>query len=143
MEKAEIVIIGGGVVGASVAFHLTGCGCRDVLILEREKSLGLGSTGKATGGVRAQFETEINIRLSLYSLDFFRDWEHKCGYEPRGYLFLATDEKHLEFLKVSGEQQRVLGYRDVNVVDTDTIAAMVPGLNCEDMQNGLTIMHCA
>ena len=136
MEKAEIVIVGGGVVGASVAYHLTERGCRNVLILEREKSLGLGSTGKATGGVRAQFETEINIRLSLYSLDFFRDWEHNCGYEPRGYLFLATDEKHLEFLRVSGERQRVLGYRAVEVVDTDTIAAMIPGLNCEDIVGG-------
>ncbi len=136
MQKAEIVIIGGGVVGASVAYHLTERGCRDVLILERESSLGLGSTGKATGGVRAQFETDINIRLSLYSLDFFRDWEHNCAYEPGGYLFLATDENHLEFLRVSGERQRVLGYKDVRMVDNDMISAMVPGINCEDIVGG-------
>src|SRR5258705_5458333 len=110
MKEAEIVIIGAGVVGASVAYHLTQRGCRDVLILERENFLGLGSTGKATGGVRAQFETEINIKLSLYSLDFFRDCDFDCGYEPRGYGFLATDERQLEFLKSSGEKQRSLGY---------------------------------
>ena len=101
MKSAEIVIIGGGVVGASVAYHLTERGCRDVLILERENAIGLGSTGKATGGVRAQFETDINIKLSLYSLDFFRDWDFDCEYEPRGYLFLATTDEQLKFLKTA------------------------------------------
>ena len=70
MISAETIIIGGGVVGASVAYHLTERGAKDVLILEREAIQGFGSTGAATGGVRAQFETEINIRMSLYSLDF-------------------------------------------------------------------------
>ncbi len=92
MKKAEIVIIGGGVVGASVAYHLTEKGAKDVLILERETRQGKGSTGKATGGVRAQFETEINIKMSLYSIDFFANCGFDCGYEPRGYLFFATDE---------------------------------------------------
>ena len=136
MQKAEIVIIGGGVVGASVAYHLTERGCRDVILLEREASVGQGSTGKATGGVRAQFETDINIRLSLYSLDFLRDWAVDCGYEPRGYLFVATNAEQLEFLKQSGEKQRSLGYTDVQSVDTRTIAEMVPGLNCDDIVGG-------
>ncbi len=136
MKNAEIVIVGGGVVGASVAYHLTERGCRDVLILEREKMLGLGSTGKATGGARAQFETGINIKLSLYSLDFFRDWDFDCEYEPRGYLFLATEERHLEYLKRSGERQRELGYNEVEMVDTKTIAELVPGLNCDDVLGG-------
>ena len=136
MQNAEIVIIGGGVVGASVAYHLTRRGCRDVLILERGTAVGLGSTGKATGGVRAQFETEINIRLSLYSLDFFRDWDFDCGYEPRGYLFLATDENQFEYLKRTSEIQRSLGYKEVEIVDTHAIASMVSGLNCTDIIGG-------
>ena len=136
MKNAEIILIGGGVVGASVAYHLTERGCRDVLILEREGSLGQGSTGKATGGVRAQFETDINIKLSLYSLDFFRDWDFDCGYDPRGYLFLATDSKQLEYLKQTSEKQRTLGYKEVEIVDTQTIATMVPGLNCGDVVGG-------
>ncbi len=136
MQKAEIVIIGGGVVGASVAYHLTNRGCRDVLIVERESEPGQGSTGKATGGVRAQFETEINIKLSLYSLDFFRDWDFECGYEPRGYLFLATDDKQMEFLSRSGKRQRNLGYHEVEIVDNRTIAEMVPGINCTDIVGG-------
>ncbi len=134
--KTEIAIVGGGVVGASVAYHLTQCGCRDVLVLEREDSLGLGSTGKATGGVRAQFETDININLSLYSLDFFRDWDFDCEYEPRGYLFLATNASHLEYLKRTGERQHELGYREVEIVDRETIASMVRGLNCDDIVGG-------
>ena len=132
----EIVIIGGGVVGASVAYHLTERGCHDVLVLERESSLGLGSTGKATGGVRAQFETDINIKLSLYSLDFFRDWDFDCEYEPRGYLFLATDNARLEYLKQTSERQRSLGYHDVEIVDAAAIGELVPGLNCEDITGG-------
>lgn len=136
MKNAEIVIIGGGVVGASVAYHLTERGCRDVVILEREKMLGLGSTGKATGGVRAQFETDINIKLSLYSLDFFRDWDFDCEYEPRGYLFLGTEEKHLEYLKRTVTRLHELGYDEVALVDPKTISDMVPGLNYDDVLGG-------
>jgi sarcosine oxidase, subunit beta len=139
-SKAEIVIIGGGVVGASVAYHLTERGAKDVLLLEREDVTGRGSTGKATGGVRAQFETDINIRLSLYSLDLFGKFDEltggACGYEPRGYLFVATDDKQLDFLKTSGERQRELGYRDVRMVDKREIAEMVAGLNCADINGG-------
>jgi len=136
MNNAEIVIIGGGVVGASVAYHLTERGMHDVVILERENMLGLGSTGKATGGVRAQFETDINIMLSLYSLDFFENWEFNCEYEPRGYLFLATEERHVEYLKQSGERQQVLGYGGVEMLDAETIGKMIPGLNCDDVLGG-------
>lgn len=136
MEDAKIVIIGGGVVGASVAYHLTERGCQNVTVLERESSLGLGSTGKATGGVRAQFETDINIKLSLYSLDFFNNWDHDCGYDPRGYLFLATNDEQFEYLKRTSARQRELGYDGVNVVDSHAIAAMVPQINCEDIVGG-------
>ncbi|MBP7415882.1 MAG: FAD-binding oxidoreductase [Pyrinomonadaceae bacterium] len=132
----EIVIIGGGVVGASVAYHLTERGCRDVLMLEREGMLGLGSTGKATGGVRAQFETDINIRLSIYSMDFFRDWDFDCEYDPKGYLFLATNNLHLEYLDRTGERQRELGYEGVHLLTQAEVAAMVPGVNCDDVVGG-------
>ncbi|HEY0429676.1 MAG TPA: FAD-binding oxidoreductase [Pyrinomonadaceae bacterium] len=136
MKKAEIVIIGGGVVGASVAYHLAKRGAKDVLILESEAKQGLGSTGKATGGVRAQFETDINIKMSLYSIDFFERWDYDCGYEPRGYLFFATDEKQFEYLKRNVEKQKALGVRDVEIVDTRAIAKIVRGLNCADIYGG-------
>jgi sarcosine oxidase subunit beta len=136
MKKTEIVVIGGGVVGASVAFHLTERGANDVLILEREAEQGKGSTGKATGGVRAQFETEINIKMSQYSLDFFKKWEFDCEYEPRGYLFFATDENQFEYLKRNVEFQKSLGVKDVEIVDRKQIAEICPIINCEDIVGG-------
>lgn len=136
MKKAEIVIIGGGVVGASIAYHLTERGAKDVLILERETAQGKGSTGKATGGVRAQFETEINIKMSLYSLDFFANYGFDCGYDPRGYLFFATDEKQFDYLKRNVEKQKSLGVKDVEIVDAQTIAEIVKGMNVADIVGG-------
>lgn len=141
MKVADIVIIGGGVVGASVAYHLAARGIRDILILERESRQGLGSTGKATGGVRAQFETEINVRMSLYSIGFFRDWNHDCGYEPKGYLFFTSDERRLEILKQDVENQKATGVSDVQIVDAKTIAEMVPGMNCADIAGGSFRQH--
>jgi Glycine/D-amino acid oxidases (deaminating) len=134
--KSEIVIIGAGVVGTSVAYHLTEKGARDVLVLERASVQGTGSTGKATGGVRAQFETAINIEMSLYSLEFFRRCGFDCGYEPRGYLFFATDERQFDYLKRSVEFQRSLGVEGVEVVDTKTISEICPILNCSDIVGG-------
>jgi sarcosine oxidase subunit beta len=135
-KRVEIVIIGGGVVGASVAFHLAERGVRDVLILEREPEQGRGSTGAATGGVRAQFETAINIKMSLYSIDFLKNWEHACEYDPKGYLFFATNDKQFEYLKANVEKQRSLGVADVETVDAKTIAEIVPGMNCSDIVGG-------
>lgn len=136
MKNAEIIIIGAGVVGASVAYHLTERGAKNVLILEREAAQGGGSTGKATGGVRAQFETEINIKMSLYSLDFFRNWDFDCEYDPRGYLFFATGEKQFDYLKKNVEKQKSLGVEDVEIVDAQKISEICPILNCEDIRGG-------
>lgn len=135
-KRADIVVIGAGVVGASVAYHLAEHGARNVLMLERGERQGLGSTGAATGGVRAQFETDINIRMSLYSLGFFREWEFDCEYEPAGYLFFATTKQQLDYLKRNVERQRELGVKDVEIVDADEIRKLVPILNCDDVLGG-------
>lgn len=140
-KRAEIVIIGGGVVGASVAFHLAERGVRDVLILEREPEQGRGSTGAATGGVRAQFETDINIRMSMYSIDFLKNWDHDCEYDPKGYLFFATTDEQYDYLRRNVEKQRSLGVKDVSVVDPGEIARIVPGMNCEDIVGGTFGKH--
>jgi sarcosine oxidase subunit beta len=85
-SAADVVIAGGGIVGASIAYHLTKAGCREVLVLDRETHQGKGSTGKSMGGVRAQFSTDVSIRMSLSSIPFFRDFEpvmgHPSGYRP-------------------------------------------------------------
>ncbi len=136
MKTAEIIVIGGGVVGASVAFHLAERGCRDVLILERANEQGTGSTGAATGGVRAQFETDINIKMSLYSLDFLKNWKFDCEYDPKGYLFFATTDDQFEYLKRNVARQKELGVRDVEIVNGHTIGRLVPGMNCDDIVGG-------
>ena len=135
-RRAEIVIIGGGVVGASVAFHLAERGAKDVLVLERESVQGKGSTGKATGGVRAQFETDINIKMSQYSLDFFRNWEVDCEYDPKGYLFFATTEDQMKYLSTNAAKQSAMGVEGVSVVGPDDIAKLIPGMNCDDILGG-------
>ena len=136
MKRHETVIIGGGVVGASVAYHLTERGARDVVILEAESEQGRGSTGKATGGVRPQFETDINIMMSKYSIGFFREWEFDCEYEPVGYLFFATADGQLDYLKRNVEKRRSFGIEGVEMLDANAIAKRVPGLNCDDITGG-------
>ena len=94
MEIADVVIIGAGIVGSSIAWHLTEAGCRNVLLVERESHQGKGSTGKSMGGVRAQFATAVNIQMSLYSIPFYAAFEERLGlpseYRAQGYLFVAT-----------------------------------------------------
>src|SRR3984957_20428512 len=139
-KSAEVVIIGGGIVGASIAYQLTLAGCPSVVILERESSQGKGSTGKSMGGVRAQFSTPVNIQMSLYSIPFFRDFEetlgHPSGYRAQGYLFVATTEPHLEYLRANYERQVAAGLNTASLVSRDEIARMVPQLRTDDVIGG-------
>lgn len=95
-ESASVVIVGGGVMGTSIAFHLAEAGVDDVVLLERDE-LGSGSTCKAAGGVRAQFSDELNIRLALRSLEAFTNFGRRPGWEidlhQVGYLFLLDREE--------------------------------------------------
>src|SRR4051794_34606063 len=92
--RTEILILGGGVIGSSVAWHLARRGVRDVTVVDRGGELGAGSTGKATGGYRAQFDNETEVRLSLLArrklIDFAAETGVDSGYLPSGYLFLAS-----------------------------------------------------
>jgi sarcosine oxidase subunit beta len=139
-ETADVVIIGGGIVGSSIAYHLTEAGCRDVLVLEREAHQGQGSTGKSMGGVRAQFATDVNISMSLYSIDFFAAFDeavgHPADYSPHGYLFVATSESHLAYLKANRERQAALGLKNVSLVTREEILEMVPQLRGDDILGG-------
>jgi sarcosine oxidase subunit beta len=77
--QASVAVIGGGVVGASIAYHLAKLGIRDVMVLDRGATSGTGSTGRATGGYRAQFATPINVRLSLLAREKLRAFKDETG----------------------------------------------------------------
>src|SRR5438128_1283781 len=140
MHTADIVIIGGGIVGSSIAYHLTAQGCKNVLVIERESAQGKGSTGKSMGGVRAQFATSVNIQMSLYSIPFYAEFDeivgHPAEYRAQGYLFLATRESHLEYLRANFERQRALGLRSVDLLQAEEIRKMLPELRSDDIVGG-------
>lgn len=132
---AEVIIIGGGVIGCSIAYHLAKLGCHDVAVLEKNY-IGSGSTGKCPGGIRQQFSSEINVRLSMESVKFFERFEEETGYpadfHQHGYLMLATTEKELESLHQNATLQRRLGLK-VYLLSPQEAKQIVPGLNIEDI----------
>src|SRR4029077_15475661 len=131
---------GGGIVGSSIAYHLVAEGCKNVLVIERETAQGKGSTGKSMGGVRAQFSTPVNIKMSLYSIPFYASFEERlgypCDYRPQGYLFCATCDKHMDDLRANYEKQVSMGLKDVRLITGDEIRSMFPQLRGDDLVGG-------
>ncbi|KUN31767.1 sarcosine oxidase subunit beta [Streptomyces corchorusii] len=110
--RAEVVIVGGGVVGTSIAWHLARAGVRDVVLVERDE-LAAGSTSKAAGGVRAQFSDELNIRLGARSLEAFGRFEEEVGQDIGlhrvGYLFLLSTPEQVAAFEAGVRLQNSLG----------------------------------
>ena len=140
MQTADVIIVGAGIVGSSIAYQLTNAGCGNVLILERESATGKGSTGKSMGGVRAQFSTPVNIQMSLYSIPFYANFEERlgypCDYRPQGYLFCATSDRHLAYLRTNYEKQVALGLKNVGLLEGEEIRRMFPQLRGDDIVGG-------
>ena len=111
-ERAGVVVVGGGVIGTSIAFHLAEAGVPDVVLIERDE-LGAGSTSKAAGGVRAQFSDALNIQLGARSLRAFADFGARPGqeidFQQVGYLFLLSRQQDVAAFERSIELQNQLG----------------------------------
>lgn len=129
---AEVVVIGGGVMGASTAFHLAEAGV-DVVLLERGDLAG-GSTSRAAGGVRANFSDELNIALGKRSLDLFRDFVNRPGQgidlHTSGYLFVLTDVESVEHFTAAVALQQSMGI-EARMISVDEAVRLSPMLNPE------------
>jgi len=132
---ASVVVIGGGVVGCSIAYHLARRGQRDVVVLERE-TVGAGTTSKAAGGIRSQFPTETEIRFSLEAIGVFERFQEEfgvdIGYRKIGYLFLISDPEDLAGYRERMALQRRLGV-DVREIAPAEAKAIVPALRVDDL----------
>ncbi|MFO7169823.1 MAG: FAD-binding oxidoreductase [Chloroflexota bacterium] len=135
-RTAEVVIIGAGIVGASVAYHLAARGCTDVLILEQAETEITGSTARSAAGVRHQFSTEVNVRMSLYSIERLKRFEEEIGghsgLQQVGYLFLINQPEAWEQYQASVAMQRRLGAR-VELLTPEEAARLVPGMRTDDL----------
>jgi sarcosine oxidase subunit beta len=136
VERADVVIVGGGIVGASIAYHLAARGVRDVVVLERDE-LGGGSTTRNAGGVRLQFSTEINVLLSLRSLPRIERFAEEMGIDPHlrqvGYLFLITEERDVAPFEKSLAMQKRLGV-PVQRLDASGVDQVFPELRVDDLR---------
>jgi sarcosine oxidase subunit beta len=134
--NAQVVIIGAGIMGASIAYHLAMRGCGSITILEQQETEIAGSTARAVAGVRHQFSTEVNVRLSQYGIERLRHFEQEIGVDPGlrqvGYLFLIDNPRDWATYQHSVAMQRQLGVR-VELLTPAEAARFVPGTNTEGL----------
>ncbi len=138
-KTASVVIIGGGVMGASAAYHLAQRGIKDVVLLEKEEFFGLGATGRCAGGVRYQFGTEVNIRLSLASLPMLERFPEEIGqevdYRQCGYLFLLNNDADVAVFEKNVALQNSLGV-NTEWLSGDEVRARLPQMRLDDVLRG-------
>jgi len=138
MTTASTVIVGGGVVGCAAAFFLAERGERDVVLLERGE-LGQGTSKGGLGGIRHQFDDELDVRLSKLAVAFWRVFEERTGgkhdFQQRGYLFIAETPAGLEQLRAPIPLYERVGV-NVEMVDPAEIARLVPGIRTDDLVGG-------
>lgn len=143
VRTADVVIIGGGCVGTSVAYHLAVLGCPGVILLEAG-TLGGGSTGKAAGGIRVQHSDELNAALVQRSLTEFTRFTELTGtpidFKQVGYLFVISSPEDLATFRAAVAVQHRLGIRS-ELVDVAAVRALVPQLRTDDLLGGAYCPH--
>ena len=140
MTQASVAVIGAGVMGASAAYHLARSGWRDILLLDRSGGPGEGSTGRATGGFRAQFGTTVNVRLSLLAREALGRFKDEIGADPgyvqAGYLWLAQSEAEREALRAALRVQHEWGLTEAAEIGLDEIGRLNPALDRRGILSG-------
>jgi sarcosine oxidase subunit beta len=141
MTTASVAVIGGGVIGASVAYHLAVRGWRDVVILDRGEGPGEGSTSRATGGFRAQYGTSINVRLSLLAREKLCRFATETGVDPgyvqAGYLWVGADETELGELRAAQRVQHAEGLGEAVELGPEEVVRLNPALAPDGIAGGV------
>ncbi len=140
-QTFDVIIIGGGVMGSSLAYHLANDGFKGrIAVLEKDPTYERASTTLSVGGIRRQFSTEVNIRICQYSLSFYKEFGERMevegerpeiDFKPRGYLFLGN-EKNWPLLVKHQAFQRSLGV-ETQLLNIDETLRIIPDLNTEDL----------
>jgi len=135
-KTADIVIIGGGIIGLSAAFQLARLNAGKIVVLEKEMFLGTGATAKCAGGIRAQFSTRINIEMSMKSeemlVNFEKEYDYPIVYEQNGYMFLLFNDRQVAGFTKAFEMQRSLGL-NVEWLDIPRINELAPPVKTDDV----------
>lgn len=138
-SSAEAVIVGGGIVGSAIAFYLEKLGMRDVVMLEKGRFIGAGATAKCAGGIRAQFSSEINIKMSLMSENLLEAFQDETGeegiFDQCGYLFMVSSEEHEDIFRKNMELQLANGV-PVEWFTPEDIRELAPKVRMDDILGG-------
>lgn len=136
-NTADIVVIGGGIIGVATAFYLARAKVGNIVIVEKERFMGSGSTSKAAGGIRAQFSSRVNIEMSMLSEDIFARFKDETGWDALfdqvGYMFLLSEDRDVASFKKAYELQRSLGL-DVQLLKPDEISQYAPHVRVDDIK---------
>lgn len=137
-KNADAVIIGGGIIGMSVAYHLAKFKLGKIVLLEKEILPGSGATAKAAGGIRAQFSTKVNIEMSMLSEKMFASFKDEIWndalFDQVGYMFVLENDSDIETFTKSYELQKSLGL-NVEMINPDDIAKLAPHVNLENVKS--------
>ncbi len=137
-DRADVIIIGGGIIGASISYYLVKKGVQNVLLLERG-IMGEGATAKCVGGIRTQFSTEINIKFSLLSRKVFDRFQGEFAVDPEfhqiGYLFLAQSEREWRVFEKNAQLMKTLDL-EVELLAPQEIQHRWPFLRVDDLVGG-------